>query len=74
MANPEHVQVAMGGQESLQKWREANPNVRLDLSGAYLSSAPLQNADLSRSNLVEADLSAGHLRMAHLRADLHADT
>ena len=67
MANLSHVQVASHGRDAIREWRNEHRNERLDLSGAFLSTAQLQGADLSRSDLVEADLSGGHLRGANLR-------
>ena len=67
MANLNHVQVASHGRDAIQEWRGEHRNERLDLSGAFLSTAQLQGADLSRSDLSEADLSGGHLRGANLR-------
>ncbi len=67
MANLSHVQVTSHGRDAIQEWRNEHRNERLDLSGAFLSTAQLQGADLSRSDLSEADLSGGHLRGANLR-------
>jgi uncharacterized protein YjbI with pentapeptide repeats len=67
MANLSHVQVASHGRDAIQEWRNEHRSERLDLSGAFLSTAQLQGADLSRSDLSEADLSGGHLRGANLR-------
>ena len=67
MANLSHVQVASHGRDAIQEWRNEHRNERMDLSGAFLSTAQLQGADLSRTDLTEADLSGGHLRGANLR-------
>jgi hypothetical protein len=50
--------------------REKNPNVRLDLEDANLSSAVLSNADLRNADLRNADLSSADLSGAKL---IHAD-
>ncbi len=39
MANPEHLKIVDGCAEAIRKWREENPDVRLDLSGADLRAA-----------------------------------
>ena len=81
MANPEHVAIAKQGAEVLNRWREGNFDVKLDLSGADLSninfsealflSADLYRTNLSEANLVKANLSEAHLREANLtEADL----
>ena len=46
MANREHVAVARGGKEAIEKWRKDNPGHRLDLSEADLFRADLRGADL----------------------------
>jgi uncharacterized protein YjbI with pentapeptide repeats len=87
MANPEHVQLVKKGAGAIQKWREENPAVRLDLSqadltgvnlsganlaGATLSGATLSRADLGGANLSEASLYGAILKETNLRgADLH---
>ena len=84
--NPEHCQLIRGGVDAIRAWRAANPNVRLDLSGAdlrdanlrradlhraYLNGADLRSADLYRADLTGADLSGADLRGADLHlADL----
>jgi hypothetical protein len=77
MANPEHVEVVKQGAEAIQKWREDNPKMKLDLGGADLHRAHLTEANLTGAFLVRADLSEAELREANLAgaelgdADLH---
>jgi hypothetical protein len=37
MANPEHVELVRQGAEAIAKWREENPDTKLDLRGAALA-------------------------------------
>ena len=67
MPDLSHVQVVSHGRDAIQEWRAEHRSERLDLRGAFLSTAQLQGADLSRADLSEADLSGGHLRGANLR-------
>ena len=72
MANPEHVEVARQGAESLRAWREANDGAKLELRMANLSRAHLHEANLSGAYLNGANLSGADLTGADLsRALLH---
>jgi uncharacterized protein YjbI with pentapeptide repeats len=51
MANDEHVALLKQDVAAWNKWREENPLVRPDLSGADLSGMTLINANLSWANL-----------------------
>ena len=64
--NPEHCQLIRGGVDAIRAWRAANPNVRLDLSGADLRDANLRRADLHDANLRGVDLYLADLRDANL--------
>jgi hypothetical protein len=66
MANPEHVEIVKRGAEAIQEWRERNPGVRLDLSGADLSGANLSEANLGGANLGGANLIQANLSEANL--------
>jgi uncharacterized protein YjbI with pentapeptide repeats len=64
MANEEHLARLKGGVAAWNKWRKANPEIRLnlaaaDLSGAKLSRANLSGANFSVANLSRANLSSG---------------
>ena len=48
-------------------WRRENPDLRPDLSGAYLRGARLIDANLSSANLSLADLGEAELFRANLR-------
>jgi hypothetical protein len=66
MANPVHRAKLREGVEAWNQWREQEPTVKPDLSGADigdadLRSANLSQADLSKANLSEADLSGADL-------------
>jgi hypothetical protein len=66
MANPDHVEVVKQGAAAIRKWREDNPNVRLDLGGADLNGANLGGADLNGANLGKANLIGVGLNGANL--------
>ena len=66
MANDEHVALLKQGVAAWNAWRDKNPNIRPDLSGADLSEANLSGANLSGANLSGADLSAANLDGANL--------
>ncbi len=66
MANPEHVEVVKQGAEAIRKWREANPDVRLDLSEADFRGESRGAADLGNSNLSNTDLDGTDLSGANL--------
>jgi uncharacterized protein YjbI with pentapeptide repeats len=71
MANQEHLDILRQGVEAWNAWREANPEIKPDLSranliGAHLSRANLSGANLSRANLSEANLSGANLEGADL--------
>src|SRR5262245_39939294 len=61
MANPEHLEILAQGAEKWNQWREDNPGVVPDLSGAVLTGANLGEANLSEANLNEANLSGADL-------------
>ena len=48
--------------DAWNKWRDENPDIRPDLSGADLSGWNLRGADLSEANLVDANLIGADLR------------
>ena len=76
MANQEQLEILKQGVEVWNEWRKDNPDVEIDLVGAYLkglylSKAMLARAVLFEANLTEADLSFVNLAGATLaRADL----
>ena len=71
MANQEHLKILEQGVEDWSRWRDANPDIRPDLSGAKLSGATFSEANLREANLRGADLSEADLQCANLRrADL----
>lgn len=71
MANPEQLEILKQGVEVWNKWREENPDDKVDLSKADLSSANLFRANLREADLSEADLTGAFLPDADLfRANL----
>ena len=72
MANREHFAILKQGVGAWNTWREENPDVRPDLSGANLNNAYLGGADLRRTELSGANLFGADLNVADLRGvDLH---
>ncbi len=61
MADETHLKILMQGVEAWNRWREENPGVRPDLSGADLGGARLSGADLKGANLMGANLSGVNL-------------
>ncbi|TES90080.1 MAG: pentapeptide repeat-containing protein [Desulfobacteraceae bacterium] len=71
MAKKAHLEILEKGCEAWNKWRDDNPKIVPDLSGAVLSFAHLANADLSGANLSGANLMHTELICARLaNADL----
>jgi len=72
MANQEQMEKLKQGVEGWNKWREENPDIKIDLGGTDLCwkvsllEANLSGADLSGANLREADLSGANLVGANL--------
>jgi hypothetical protein len=57
MANPEHVAILRKGWQVWNRWREEHPEIRPDLSGAYLSDIYISAFNLGGVNLSKADLN-----------------
>jgi Pentapeptide repeats (8 copies) len=76
MANEEHVALLMQGVAAWNAWREENPDIFPDLSGANLRrtnliGAKLQHPNLSGAKLIEAELQHAKLSGTNLiEADL----
>ena len=66
MADEDHLELFTRGVSVWNRWREDNPEVVLDLSGAKLSGTELSEVDLSWADLVGADLRWADLRWANL--------
>jgi hypothetical protein len=62
MANPNHLKRLRKGVDAWNAWREREPSITPDLSGAHLSGA-----NLRRANLIGTDLGGAHLSEANLR-------
>jgi uncharacterized protein YjbI with pentapeptide repeats len=71
MANDEHVAMLKKGVEAWNAWRDNNPNIRPDLTGADLTGANLDRANLSSTNLSQTSLLGASLSRANLvKSDL----
>jgi uncharacterized protein YjbI with pentapeptide repeats len=66
MTNPEHLKMLSQGVDTFNKWREENPDRKVDLKGANLIDANLIRANLSDANLNGANLSKADLSNAIL--------
>jgi len=66
MANEEQLAIIQQGVEAWNKWREANQDVEVDLSGANLSGDNLSGADLAEAHLTDVALVAANLSGANL--------
>jgi uncharacterized protein YjbI with pentapeptide repeats len=77
MANEKQVEIINKGIEAWNLWRELNPAIQLDLSGANLSGMKLAGIDLNLANLNSTNFDGANLRNAKLisaslgRADLN---
>src|SRR5207344_2362243 len=69
MANDEHVALLKQGVDAWNAWREENPDIRPDLSGADLGGANLGGANLSGADLSGADLTGARAYID--RSDWH---
>ena len=67
MANEEHLALLRQGVHAWNEWREQNPNIRADLSGAEFGRADLIGADLSQADLTGANFGGAFLVEAKLR-------
>lgn len=67
MANQEQLGVLRQGVKDWNRWRRANPRVKIDLNGAALYKASLPGINLSHAFLRNADLGCTDLRKADLR-------
>ena len=63
MANDKHVSILEQGFGYWNKWRDDNPNIKVDLSMADLRGADLSGANFSEVNLEKADLRGADLKM-----------
>jgi len=81
MANEEHLKILKQGVEVWNKWREENPDAKIDLAEARLERGLLSKVNFNKANLKganlfevylidanlkEADLSGANLIQAHL--------
>jgi hypothetical protein len=71
VANEEHLALLRQGSAVWNEWRDRNPDIEPDLSGADLDKANLSKANLSKANLSKANLTRANLSKANLtRANL----
>lgn len=66
MANEEHLNILRRGPDTWDRWRLENPDVKPDLSGAYLSNVEFLGGRLAPTNLSGANLSKATLVDAEL--------
>jgi Pentapeptide repeats (8 copies) len=66
MADPDHLKTLKQSADAWKAWRERNPNITPNLSGADLAGAVFIQADLSGANLSEANLGEANLYQANL--------
>ena len=66
MLNPKQLRILKQGVNAWNKWREENPDAKIDLDGADLYAANLANANLSGANLRKASLEKADLYEANL--------
>jgi uncharacterized protein YjbI with pentapeptide repeats len=72
MANEEQLAILRQGVEVWNKWREENPNTRIDLTQANLRRHDLRKVDLWKAELINANLYGADLQQADLiYANLH---
>ena len=72
MASTNHLEQLLQGVDAWNAWRQKEPSLDPDLSGANLAGANLGRANLSRANLYRAILSVTNLGKANLSgANLH---
>jgi hypothetical protein len=71
MADEQQLAILRQGSDAWNAWRDRNPDIQPNLSGANLREAILSEADLTWARLNEADLSQANLSKAKLiEADL----
>ena len=66
MANEEQLAILRQGVEVWNKWREENPDIKIDLTGAILHRAELNDVSFYLANLSGAELTEASLRNADL--------
>ena len=66
MANQEHMDILVKGVDEWNAWRNHNPEIQPDLSGANLRAANLRGINLKDAAVVEADLTTARLTSAEL--------
>ena len=66
MANKKHLKRLKQGVKVWNEWRERNPDLKPDLSGADFSKANLRGVNLSKTNLQGANFGGADLRRADL--------
>jgi uncharacterized protein YjbI with pentapeptide repeats len=66
MAIDEQLETLKRGVEHWNRWRQANAETVIDLSGAGLTNVRLERVDFSQADLSRVDLSGAHLGEANL--------
>ncbi len=66
MADDEHLGILKQGVAAWNKWRASNPEIRPNLTDAFLLRANLPGADLQHADLMDANLTGADLTRANL--------
>ena len=66
MADQSHLDILQQGREAWNSWRERNPSIQPDFSGADLNMVNLSGAELLAANLIGANLIGANLIGANL--------
>ncbi|HEV8484757.1 MAG TPA: toll/interleukin-1 receptor domain-containing protein [Blastocatellia bacterium] len=66
MANEEHLKILRQGVKAWNQWRERNPEIQPNLSGAGLKSEDLTNANLSHTDMTDAILCYANFKTTDL--------
>ncbi len=61
MANPEHLKILKQGVEVWNRWREENPDVKIDLIEANFRAVSFKDANLANVNLFQANFRDAYL-------------
>src|SRR5436189_282954 len=73
MAKAAHLAILRHGVAAWNAWRDANPQVQADLSGADLSGADLSGVNFVKADLSGADLSGADLSKVYISATIFGD-
>lgn len=66
MGNQTHVNMVLQGSNHIARWRERNPDTRIELSCANLDGINLEGADLSNADMEKTSLRGTNLKDSNL--------